>query len=800
MSATPARVVIIGGGIAGCSLAYHLSLRGWSDITLLEKGELTSGSTWHAAGLLTQFHSSRNVTKLQMYSLDLYRRLEAETGQAVDLHQNGSVRLASTPDRMDEYRRARSRARAVGLDVELLSSDEIGERWPIVNTEGVLGGLWISDDGYVDPSSVTLAFAAGARAGGVTIRRNTAVVGLRQQGEGWAVETDQGDVEADVVVNAAGMWAPRIAAMAGVALPVVPLEHHMVVTADVPELASVSTELPVIRDPESSFYVRPELAGLIIGPFEKRTKTWATDGVPWDFEGKLLEPDLERIEPELASAVERIPALADVGLRRVINGPDAYTPDGRCLMGWTPGVRNLFQLCGFSIFGIVSGGGAGKYAAEWIVDGQPSDDLWELDVRRFGPWASGSSYLEPRALDVYGHEYAIGYPHEERPSGRPQLVDPLYERLSARGAVMGFRGGWERPLWFAPSGVEPVDTLTFRTANWVEHVGAECRAVRSRVGVLDQTSFAKFEVTGPGAYAFLDRLCCNRIPTSPGRIVVAPALTQLGGVECDLTVTYLAPDRYYVVGAAAAETHDLEWLQRHAPTDDSVAIENVTRDRGVLTVAGPRSRDVLSLLTDDDLSDDAFPWLTAAYISVCGADVLALRVSYVGELGWELHLPIEAMPTVYEALIDAGDAYGIVDFGYRALDSLRMEKGYRLWGSDMSAQYTPLEAGLDKFVKLDKGDFIGRNALVEQQRVGVTQRLVTLVVDCDEAIPLGDESIRSGDEAVGYISAAERGHVVGEVIAHAYLPIALTAPGTTVEIDVLGSWRPAVVATTPRLP
>ena len=796
-----ARVVIIGGGIAGCSIAYHLVDQGWTDVLLVEQGELTNGSTWHAAGLCTQFNSSRNVTKLQMYSLALYRTLEAKTGQAVDLHEVGSVRLASTRDRMDEYHRAQSRARTVGLVAEILSPAEIHERWPIIEVGDLLGGLWIPSDGYVDPSSVTNAMASGAREGGVQIRRKTRVTALRQRHDGgWSVETNQGMIECEILVNATGMWARQVAAMAGVALPIAPVEHHMVVTAEVPDLKNVSGEIPVIRDPDLSFYVRAELDGVIIGPFEEHTKTWSMDGVPWDFQGKLLEPDLERIEPELLRAAERIPALGEVGLRRFINGPDGYTPDGRCLMGWTPGVRNFFQLCGFSIFGIVSGGGAGKYAAEWIVDGQPSDDFWELDVRRFGPWAAERSYYEPRALDVYGHEYAIGYPHQERPAGRPQRTDPLHDRLVERGAVMGMRAGWERPLWFAPAGVDQVDTLTFHAANWVEHVAAECRAVRDRVGVLDQSSFAKLEVSGSGAHEYLERLCSNRIPTQPGRIVVTPALTPRGGIECDLTVTCLAAHQFYVVGAAAAETHDLEWMLRHAPTDGSVTIKNVTAEVGVLTLAGPRTRSVLATLTDTDLSNQAFPWMRAQPVRVAGVDVRALRISYVGELGWELHMPMADLTTVYDGIVAAGAAEGIVDFGYRALDSMRLEKGYRLWGSDMSADYTPLEAGLEMFVKLDKGDFIGRDAIVAQQSAGITQRLASLVVDCGDAIPYGTEAIRTIDgDIVAFVSAAEHGHVVQEVIAHAYLPVDWTAIGTELEIEVLGEWRPAHVVTTPLL-
>jgi dimethylglycine dehydrogenase len=796
-----ARVVIIGGGIGGCSLAFHLAGLGWTDVVLLEKGELTSGSTWHAAGLCTQFNSSRNNTLLQMYSLELYKSLERRTGQAVDFHEVGSIRLASTPERMDEYERARSRALGVGLEVEILSPGEIGERWPIIDTDGLLGGLWIASDGYVDPSSVANAMAAGARDKGITIERRTLVTSLRPNDDGWTVETDRGAIDCEFLVNAAGMWAPRIGRMAGAELPIAPLEHHMIVTGAVPALADLPAEIPVIRDPDLSFYVRQEADGMIVGPFEEHTKAWSIDeGVPWDFEGRLLEPDLERIQEVLVRAGDRIDAVARAGIQRIVNGPDGYTPDGRCLMGWTPGVRNLFQLCGFSIFGIVTGGGAGRFAAEWIVEGQPSIDMWELDVSRFGTWASERSFLEPRTLDVYGYEYGIAFPHEERPAGRPQTTDPLHDVLLGRGAVMGLKFGWERPLWFAPQGVAREDhSLTFRTPDWVQHVATECRAVRSRVGILDQTSFAKYEVGGPGARALLDRLCANRVSDEIGKIVVTQMLTPRGGIECDLTVTRLDEDRYYVVGAAATRAHDLRWIARNAPRDGSVTLDDVTRSRGVLTLAGPRSRDVLSTVTGNDVSNEAFPWMSARNIRIGGVDVYAMRISYLGELGWELHHPIENLVDLYGALIAAGEDHGIVDFGYRALDSMRMEKAYRLWGADISADFTPLEAGLDMFVKPDDRDFIGRDALARQRDDGLERSLACLTVGCDDAIPLGDEAIRpaGGGDVVGYVSAAERGHVVDEVIALAYLPVALAGPGTALEVDVLGRWCHATVVRAP---
>jgi dimethylglycine dehydrogenase len=795
-----ARVVIIGGGVGGCSLAYHLSELGWTDVVLLEKGELTSGSTWHAAGLCTQFNASRNITRLLMYSLELYKSLEAKTGQAVDFHEVGSIRLASNADRLDEYAWACSRAAGVGLDAQLLSSAEIAERWPMINTEGVVGGLWMPTDGYVDPSSITMAMAAGAKEKGVQINRQTRVTALQEKPDGgWVVETDKGPIECEILVNAAGMWAPRIGRMAGLDLPITPLEHHMIVTSAIPALKELPAELPVIRDPDRSFYVRQEVDSLLVGPFEKRTKAWATDGVPWDFEGKLLEPDLDRIQDVLLQAGERIEGVASAGIARFVNGPDGYTPDGRCLMGWTPGLRNFFQLCGFSIFGIVSGGGAGRFAAEWIADGQPSVDMWELDIRRFGPWASDRSYSEPRALDVYGHEYGIAFPHEERPAGRPRKKDPLHDRLVERGAVMGLKFGWERPLWFAPAGVAPEDhSLTFRTPDWVEHVAGECKAVRERAGVLDQSSFAKYEVSGPGARTFLDGLCANRLSDVPGKIVLTQMLTERGGIECDLTVTKLDEDRYYLVGAAATEVHDLEWIVRHLPGDGSVSVENLTEARGVLTVAGPRSRELLAAVTPDDVSSEAFPWMSGHTIRIGGAPVFAMRISYVGELGWELHHPVEHLVDIYEALIAAGEPLGLVDFGYRALDSMRMEKAYRLWGADISADFTPHEAGLNMFVKLDKGAFIGREALMRQEEEGISRSLACITVECGDAIPVRSEAIRSVEgEVVGYVSAAEHGHVVGKVIALAYLPVALAVPGTTLEIGVLGEWRPATVVKAP---
>ncbi len=794
-----ARVVIVGGGIGGCSLAYHLAKLGLSEVILLEKGELTSGSTWHAAGLCTQFNASLNLTKLLMHSLELYRSLEAETGQAVGLHEVGSIRLASTRDRMDEFRRAQGRARVAGLPFELIGPEEIHELAPLLSLDDVLGAAYLPTDGHVDPAGVTNAMAKGATALGARIERRTRVTGLSPTTDGgWEVQTDRGGtITCEILVNAAGMWATEVGRMAGTPLPIVPLEHEFLVTDRIEAVAGLPREIPVVRDPDRSFYVRAEGDGLIVGPFEPEPRAWAVDGIPSDFEERLLEPDLERLGGVLALATDRVPALAEAGIKSVVNGPDGYTPDGRCLMGWVPGVRNLFVLAGFSIFGIVFGGGAGRYAAEWIVDGQPSDDMWDVDVRRFGPYASAPPYLVAKALDVYAREYAIHFPDEEHAAGRPLKTDPLYDRLDARGAVFGFRFGWERPLWFAPPGIEPRDVPTFRRPSWFEHVGRECRAVRERVGVLDQTSFAKYEVRGPGASALLDRLCANALPDRDGQIVVTQMLTERGGIECDLTVTRLAPDRYYVVGAAATETHDLAWIERHLPDDRSVTLENVTARTGVLTIAGPRSRELLQVLTSEELSNEAFPYMTARTLWLGSAPVLAMRLSYVGELGWELHHPIEYLRHLYERLAEAGEGVGLVDFGYRALDSMRLEKGYRLWGADISPDHTPLEAGLERFVRLDKGDFIGREALLRQREEGIQRTLTCLTIEVDDAIPYGTEPILAEDTVVGYVAAAGYGHVVDAAIALGYLPVEQASPGTALSVEILGERRPARVVTAP---
>jgi dimethylglycine dehydrogenase len=790
-----ARAVVIGGGIVGASVLYHLARAGWTDVVLVERGELASGSTWHAAGNTPHFSTSLNLSRIHLASTELYQRLEAETGQAVGFHRPGSLRLASVPDRMDEYRRHRGKARTIGLPFEVIGPDEIRRLHPLVETRGLLGAVWNPEDGHVDPTSVTQALVKGARDRGARVHRHTRVTGLgRTPGGEWWIVTDQGELLAEVVVNAAGTWAREVGQLAGLDLPIVPMEHQYLVTEAVPEITALGREMPLLREVDVSYYLRQEGHGLLLGPYERGARPFGVGGIPPGFGTGLLPPDAERLRAIVECAMARVPVLARAGVARIVNGPITYTPDGNPLLGPAFGLPGFWLACGFS-FGITQAGGAGRYLAEWIVDRQPSIDLWELDPRRYGPYAS-ERYAVARCIDIYEDEYAIVYPQDDRRPGRPVRTSPLYDRFRDAGAVFGVRNGWERPYWFAPAGTEPRDRPSFRRTNWFDAVGKEARAVRERAGVLELSSFSKYEVHGPGAEAFLDRLCANRLPR-PGRIVLSQLLTARGTIECDVTVTRLAPERFLVLSAAAAELHDLDWLRRHASADGSVTIENVTARWGVLILAGPRARDVLSRVTDADLSNAAFPWFSVREIRAGSAPVRALRINFVGELGWELHHPVEYQVGLYEALREAGRDVGLVDFGLRAMDSLRLEKGYRAWGSDLNTEVTPLEAGLERFVAFDKGDFVGRDALLQQRRTGVRKRLATLDVDALDADCWGNEAVWAGDRIAGITTSGGYAHWLGRSLAVAYVDAELATPGTPLAVEVLGDRRRAVVLAEP---
>jgi dimethylglycine dehydrogenase len=787
-----ARIAIVGGGIAGCSLAYHLTRLGEADVLLLEQHELTSGTTWHAAGLCTQYSASYNLGLLLRRSVELYGSLD------VSYHETGSLRLAATNDRVDELLRVKGIADQVGVPFEIVQADRAHELFPLLDPTGLLAAAHLPTDGWVDPATVANALAHGAQAGGARILRRTRVTGLERGERGWIVETEKGALRSEHVVIAAGMWSRELGRLLGAELPIVPIEHQYVLTRAVPGLPPRSAELPVVRDPDGSFYVRQDGEGLLFGPFEANPRPWALDGLPRGWSNRLLKPDPRRITANLEAAERRVPVLAETPVSKTINGPDGYTPDGRPLMGPVPGYRGLWVLAGFSFFGIVYSGGAGSYLAEWMLDGQPGDSMWELDVRRFGSYAADTAYIVARACESYGHEYASHFPEEERPAGRPLKTDPLYDRLKERGAVFGARFGWERPLWFARAGEDPCDVYSFRRGNWFEAVGEECRAVRSAVGVLDQTSFAKYEVSGPGAEAWLDGLCANRLPADAGRMCLTQLCTPRGGIECDLTITRLGAERFYAVSAAATQAHDHAWLELHLPLDGSVTLEDVTERHGVLTLAGPRSRELLAALTEADVSRETFPFFTARELDLAGVPVRALRVSYVGELGYELHHPLEQQRRLYDALLEAGQPLGLVDFGYRALDSMRLEKCYRLWGADLSADWTPLQAGLGRFVAFDKGEFLGREALLAERERGVDRELACLVVegadhDCHGYEPVYD----GGGPPIAYVASGGFGHVVERSIALSYLPVEHARPGTALSVELLGERYPARVAEQP---
>jgi glycine cleavage system aminomethyltransferase T/glycine/D-amino acid oxidase-like deaminating enzyme len=809
-----ARVAVIGGGVGGTSVAYHLAERGWRDVVLVERAELTSGSTFHSAGLVGQLRSSVTLTKMMMYGVELYRRLAAETGIDPAWHEVGSLRLASTTARFEELQRQAGWARTFGLPLELISGDEAGARFPLMSTDGVLGAVYLPTDGWLDPSGLANALAAGARARGVRIMTHARVIGIDVDGGrvtgveiersgGQAGRSEHERIAAEVVVNAGGMFAPEIGRLAGVTVPIIPMAHEYLFTEP---FAGVTPDLPTMRDPDNLCYFREEVGGLCMGGYERHPAPWSIDGPPADFNGKLLAPDWPRFEEIMAGAIRRVPAIENVGVHRMINGPEAFTPDNEFILGESE-VRGFFVAAGFCAHGIAGAGGIGRQVASWIVDGEPELDLWKMDIRRFGAQYRSRSFTLDRTVEVYQTYYDIHYPNEERHAGRPLRLSPTYARLQALGAEFGEKSGWERPNWFASNergaGVTDRPTMEkLRPRGWAgEHwspaIGAEALATRMAAGLFDETSFAKLEVAGPGACAFLQRLCANDVDVEDGRVVYTSLLNSRGGIECDLTVTRMTADRYMLVTGTAFGQHDLGWLRRHDPRDGSVVINDLTAGRVCFGIWGPRARDILGPLTTDDLSNDAFPYLTSRPITVGPVPVYALRVTYVGELGWELYAPTEFGTALWDAVWAAGRAQGMVAGGYRAIDALRLEKGYRVWSSDITPDETPFEAGLGFAVRLDKGKFIGRDALVRAKEVGPRKRLRCLVLDDPLAVALGNEPVRVDGEVVGRVTSGGYGFAVKRSIAYAYLPPEQAAIGTRCEIDVFGEWIGAEVSREP---
>ncbi len=798
-----ARVVVIGGGVVGVSTLYHLAKKGWEAV-LLERTELTAGSTWHAAGLLPLFNMSYSVGQLHRYSVDLYKGLEAETGQNVSFHETGNLRLATSRDRMDEYRLYKCTAETIGVECHLIGVDEIKGLWPLLDADGLVGALWHPTDGHIAPVDVTMALAKGARMHGAKIHQGVEVTGIERDDHEWIVKTKTGAIRCEHVVSATGNYARQTAAMVGLQIPAIPVEHQYIVTDVDPALKAYRGEghgeLPVLRESDASYYLREERLGWILGPYEHGAPACFVEGVPPTFEKDLFPGDLERLMPHVEAAMKRVPSFENAGIKDIVNGPISYAPDGNPMVGPAFGLPN-FWISEAHSFGVTAAGGAGWQLAEWMTEGEPSVDMLGVDPRRFG--VTSKMYAKIKNEEAYSHVFVNHFPMEERPACRPTKTTPIYDRLDEMGAVWGQRFGWERPNWFAPKGVAREDAYSYRRSNWFAHVGDEVRAMRERVGLMELSSFAKYEVEGPGARAWLDGMVANAIPKKIGRIALCHALNPSGSVHSEFTITRmndgLYGERFYVVGPGAAHDRDWDFLTRTLPRNGSVFLSDVTTRYGVLVLAGPQSRAVLERLADADVSNAAFPWLTGREIPVgyC-AGVRALRVNFVGSLGWELHHPIEYQLGLFNQLLGAGADFDIQPVGMRAMDSMRLEKSYRSWGTDLNAENTVLEAGLDRFVRLQKGPFTGKDALIHQIEAGIPNRFCTIEVDADDADPFGNEPVYVDGEVIGRGTAGGYGHFVNKSLMLGYLKTDRATIGAECRVRVLDQLRPArVVAESP---
>jgi 4-methylaminobutanoate oxidase (formaldehyde-forming) len=763
-----AQVVIIGGGIVGCSTAYHLTKMGWKDVVLIEKGELTSGSTWHAAGLVGQLRSDRNLTRMLQYSVNLYEKLEAETGLTTGWKKSGCLHLASTQERMFELKRGVTTARSFGLEMHMITPKEAYDLCPILSLDGIIGAAFMPTDGQADPAGITQALAKGARNQGAKIYRHTLVTGFDfGRNRVSALKTTKGDIQCEIVVNCTGMWGFQIGQMLGVNTPVVPFQHQYLVTNPIEGLPK---ELPTIRDKDNLLYYKEEVGGLVMGGYERNGIPWAVEGVPNDFTSRLISSDYDHFEQLSQPAMDRTPCLKEAGISELINGPEAFTPDGNAIMGPAPELDNCFVAVGFNAFGIAAGGGAGRMMAEWIIEGEPSLNIWPLDIRRFGPHLRSRSYNVARTGEIYGKHYTIHWPNEEHNSARGVRRSALYFLLKEKGAVFGAKYGWERPNWFAPDGVEPKDELTFETPNWFEHVGNEHKAARENVVLIDQSSFNKFEIEGPKALEFLDWLAANNIDKPVGSVTYTQLCNARGTIEADITVARLADDRFLLVTGTAFGLHDSQWIKRHLPTDGSVVFRDVTSALTVINVIGPNSRKLLKKVASEDISNEKFRFGKCGDITVGYAPLTVLRVTFVGELGYELYIPTEFACHVYEALWDAGQDLGVTNAGYRAINSLHFEKGYALWGAELTPEYTPYDAGLGFCVALNKGDFLGQEALAKVNEQGSKWKLCSFTLDSQEPVMLrGSEPIIYDGKVIGVTTSCGYGYTVGKTIAFGYV-------------------------------
>ena len=785
---TQARAVIIGGGIVGCSVAYHLTKLGWNDVVVLEQGRLSGGTTWHAAGLVGQLRSHHNMTSLIRYSTELYGALEAETGLATGWKRCGSLTVARTQDRMILLRRTAALARAFGVEAEVITPAEAGRKWPVMRTDDLVGAIWLPGDGKANPTDLTQALARGARTGGAAIFEKTRVTGIAvDNGTAAGVRTDAGPIACEVVVNCAGQWARQVGRLCNVTVPLHSCEHMYIVTK---EIDGITPDLPVMRDPDGYVYFKEEVGGLVLGGFEPQAKPWGMDGIPADFEFTLLPDDWDQFEILMENGLIRVPALEHAEVRQFINGPESFTPDSHFILGEAPELRHFFVAAGFNSMGISAAGGAGRALAAWIVEGAPTEDLWPVDIRRFAGFEGNDAFLRDRVPEVLGLHYKMPWPLRELEKARPVRRSPVYDRLKAKGACFGSKMGWERANWFATGGAPATMEYSWGRGTWFDRAAEEHRAAREAVAVFDQTSFSKFLLQGGDAEDVVQRLCANDMAVEPGRVVYTGLLNERGGYESDLTVTRLSGDAYFIVSGSAQTTRDLDWIRRTIPPGARASLTDVTSAYAVFGVMGPRARTLLTRLTGADLGNEAFPFATMRDIGIGRAPVRALRITYVGELGWELYVPVEFAPSVYDDLVRAGRDLDLRDAGYYALDSLRLEKGYRAWGRDIGPDRTPLEAGLAFAVRLDK-PFTGREALLRQREQGLTQRLVQFVLDDPEPLLFGGELILRDGQSVGEVTSAAYGHTLGRSVALGWVRHAggvdrATIEAGTYELDVGG--------------
>lgn len=792
-----AQAVIIGGGVGGCSIAYHMADMGWKDIVLLERHELTAGSTWHSAGLVGQMRSDANLTRMMHYSTDLYRKLKAETGVDTSWREVGGVRLASSAERLEETKRLVGMARSFGVPMELITPKEAQELFPLMDITGVVAAAYTPNDGSIDPTGLTNALAAGAKMRGAKIFTGVNVEAIRlKDGKVSEVVTNQGSIKTEVVVNAAGMWGREVGKMVGLNLPVVPMAHLYIMTKPI---EGVTSKFPNLRDPDLLVYWREEVGGLITGGYERQPATFGLNGIPRDFKFQLLAPDWERFAPLMENSIRRVPAIEKAEIVKLLNGPEGFTPDGEFLLGPTS-VKGFWVACAFCAHGLAGAGGIGKVMAEWIIDGSPEWDVWRLDVRRFGPNYDSLDYTAARTLETYTQYYDIHFPGEERMSRRGQRLSPTYFRLRELRCSFGEKFGWERPNWFsiyeekATHGHEP---RGWARHNWSRAIGYEHLMTRENAGLFDETSFNKFEVRGPGALKFLNYVCANQIDVPIGTVVYTQCLNKRGGVECDFTVTRLGEEKFLIITGTAFGQHDATWLSLHMPEDGSVTIEDVGSKYACIGLWGPKARKILEKVTTDDVSNAGFPYMTAKYITVGDVPVLASRVTYVGELGWEFYCPMEYGLRLWDTLWEAGVPEGMAAAGYKAIDTLRLEKGYRYWSAEIGPDYNPYEAGLGFAVKLDKGDFIGKEALVKAKAEGLKRKLVCLTLADDRTIALGKEPIRAGEEVIGWVASGGYGYSVKKSIAYAYLPIEHSKVGTKLTVELFGERMAAEVVASP---